>query len=393
VLEVPVPTPLEASRMRDHLATHLPHLTRPQQRGLADWVLGVLLAGTGCQPRVAAALAAVTHAPVATVQQRLREWLRDGADKCCRGTTQIDLAPCFAALLRWVLAWWPATEPLPLALDATLHHDQLVAIVLSVCYRGTALPIAWAIGPANRRAFPWKAPTQQLFAALVGVVPPERLVLVTADRGFWSPALWKTVCGLGWHPLFRVRPDASFAPNGGERVPARTLVQPGEQWVGTGLLYRHRPTRRSVTLVACWAAHAREPWLLATDLPTDAVTPAWYRLRMGIEASFATLKSRGWEWERTRRRAPERVARHWLVLAIASLLSVAVGTWQAAAAPALPHPTPRPPRACSLFQHGRAWLQRHLTQRRALPRHLTLTPDPWPTQVPGVIATAADPAP
>src|SRR6478735_4050071 len=248
-------TPREASTIRAQIATHLPHLTRPQQRGLAEWVLGVLLAGTGCQTRVAAALTAATHTPVATVQQRLREWLRDGADKACPGATQVELAPCFAALLRWVLGWWPPTDPLPLALDATFHHDQLVAIVLSVSYRGTALPIAWAIGPANRTTFPWKAPTQQLVAALAGIVPPERLVLVTADRGFWSPALWETVCGLGWHPLFRVRPDAVFCPDGGRRVVARSLVRPGEQWTGTGVLYRHRSTRCAVTLVACWAAH------------------------------------------------------------------------------------------------------------------------------------------
>jgi len=391
VPEVPVPTPLEASRIPAQIATHLPHLTRPQQRGLADWVRGVLLAGTGCQPRVATALAAATHAPVATVQQRLREWLRDGADKACPGAAQIELAPCFAALLRWIVAWWPPTEPLPLALDATLHHDQLAAIVLSVCYRGTALPIAWAIGPANRRTFGWKEPTQQLFAALQGVVSAERLVLVTADRGFWSPALWETVCALGWHPLFRVRPDATFCPTGGQRVRAQTLVQPGEAWCGEGLLYRHRATRRAVTLVAGWAADAREPWLLATDLPPDAVTPAWYRVRMGIEASFACLKSRGWEWERTRRRAPERVARHWLVLAIALLLSVAVGTWQDAAdSMSLPRPATR---ARSLFQQGRAWLQRQLIRQRALPLRLSLTPEPWPTDVPGVVATAADPAP
>jgi len=384
-------TPREASTIRAQIATHLPHLTRPQQRGLAEWVLGVLLAGTGCQTRVAAALTAATHTPVATVQQRLREWLRDGADKACPGATQVELAPCFAALLRWVLGWWPPTDPLPLALDATFHHDQLVAIVLSVSYRGTALPIAWAIGPANRTTFPWKAPTQQLVAALAGIVPPERLVLVTADRGFWSPALWETVCGLGWHPLFRVRPDAVFCPDGGRRVVARSLVRPGEQWTGTGVLYRHRSTRRAVTLVACWAADAREPWLLATDLPPGTVDPAWYRLRMGIEASFAGFKSRGWEWERTRRRDPARVARHVLVLAIATLLGVTVGTWQETVAPALrsPHAT----RSLSLFQQGRAWLQRQLLRERPLPTRLALHPDPWPIDVPGVVATAADPSP
>ena len=393
-------SPLEASRIADHIATFLPQLTKPQQRGLTDWVHGVLLAGTGCQSRVAAALALATGDAVPTVTQRLREWLRDGADKHAPGATQIELAPCFAALLHWVDAWWPAAEPLLLALDATLHHDQLVAIVLSVCYQGNALPVAWAIGPANRRTFAWGAPTQALFTALADVVPPERLVLVTADRGFWSPALWTAIRALGWHPLLRVRPDAVFCPTGGTRVPAKSLVRPGEEWIGTGELFRHSPVRRPVTLVACWTASAREPWLLATDLPPTAVVPAWYGQRMQIEASFASCKSRGWEWPRTRRRHPSRVARHFLVLAVATLLTLATGTWReqpvssgssgSSGSSATPS---RGPRSLSLFQQGRLWLQQRLAQHRALPARLAFHPAPWPTDIVGVVATAADPSP
>lgn len=401
-------SPPQASTIADHLATFFPQLTKPQQRGLADWVEGVLLAGTGCQSRVAAALALAHHEPVPTVTQRLREWLRDGADKQCPGAAQIELAPCFAALLHWVLAWWPADAPLLLALDATLHHDQLAAIVLSVVVDGSALPVAWAIGPANQRTFAWGAPTQQLFAALAGVVPADRLVLVTADRGFWSPALWQSVRALGWHPLLRVRPDAVFCPDGGVRRPAKALVQPGEEWIGTGVLFRHHAVRLPVTLVACWADPQPEPWLLATDLPPHAVTPAWYGLRMQIEASFAVCKSRGWEWQRTRRRHPTRVERHFLVLAVATLLCVALGTWQEHHPAAVPTPgtttpgttTPgsdaaarRPRRALSLFQQGRLWLRDRLTRHRSLPRLLRLHPAPWPTTLVGILATAADPAP
>ncbi|MGH2618902.1 MAG: transposase, partial [Thermomicrobiales bacterium] len=38
------------------------------------------------------------------------------------------------------------------------------------------------------------------------------------------------------------------------------------------------------------------------------------------------IQSLGWPWERTRRTAPDRIARHWLVLAVATLLDLAVGT-------------------------------------------------------------------
>jgi hypothetical protein len=40
---------------------------------------------------------------------------------------------------------------------------------------------------------------------------------------------------------------------------------------------------------------------------------------MWIEFGFRALKGLGWRWERTRRTDPDRVARHWLVLAVATL--------------------------------------------------------------------------
>ena len=33
-----------------------------------------------------------------------------GADKAAPCRTQVDVAPCFPALLRWVVRWWQGTE-------------------------------------------------------------------------------------------------------------------------------------------------------------------------------------------------------------------------------------------------------------------------------------------
>src|SRR3954463_12623261 len=40
----------------------------------------------------------------------------------------------------------------------------------------------------------------------------------------------------------------------------------------------------------------------------------------------AGIKGLGWQWQRSRRTDPARVARHWLVLAVASLTALAHGT-------------------------------------------------------------------
>ena len=56
---------------------------------------------------------------------------------------------CFAPLLRWVLAWW-CSDRLALAVDPTLKGDDTTAIVISVVYRGCAIPVAWRILHANK---------------------------------------------------------------------------------------------------------------------------------------------------------------------------------------------------------------------------------------------------
>ena len=82
------------------------------------------------------------------IRQRLREWLYDGGDKAARCRSQVDVSTCFKGLLGWLLTGWQGSE-LALALDATLHGDRLVALVVSVLYRGCAIPVAWHLLPAN----------------------------------------------------------------------------------------------------------------------------------------------------------------------------------------------------------------------------------------------------
>jgi hypothetical protein len=374
--------------MLEAIQTHLPPLRPAQQRGLALWVYGTLLAHSGCQSAVLRALGPIfgrgaQHA----LRQMLREWCLDGADKTLAGRHQVEVTACFAPLLGWVLTWWQG-QALALAVDATTLGDRLVILSVSVLYRGSAIPVAWHV-LRGQQPGPWLEPILALLTHLGPAVPETMTVLVLADRGLWSPKLWQAIRILGWHPLLRLRPDVTFRPTGGQRVRADTLVPgPGHAWIGTGVAFKHRTVRRAGTLVVVWEEAAREPWLCLTDLPPDHVGPAWYGLRVWVELGFRTLKSVGWQWQRTRRTAPERVGRHWLVLAIATLWTVAVGTrvedaerWgrePAGVRIVLPPPPGPFRRTVSVFQHGLPWLHWQLLRQRRLWRLLWLRPEPWP---------------
>ena len=103
---------------------------------------GLSLAGSACQNAVAAALS--TKGNWDNLRQRLREWLYDGGDRARPCQTELDVSLCFAPLLRWVLTWW-CSDRLALAVDPTLKGDDTTAIVISVVYRGCAIPVAWRI--------------------------------------------------------------------------------------------------------------------------------------------------------------------------------------------------------------------------------------------------------
>jgi hypothetical protein len=379
--------PREAYPIADALATYRFPVTPAQRRGLALWVYGAILAGSACQAAVVLALLPLAGLQAGhAVRQQLREWLYAGTDKAAPCAAQVDVTACFAPLLRWVLAWWQG-EGVALALDATYRRDRVVVLSVSVLYRGTALPIAWHVTAANRKGA-WLAPSLALLERLAPVVPAEQTVLVLTDRGLWSPTLWNGIRRHGWHPLLRIRPDATFQPTGGKRVPARTLVPgPGHAWVGAGVAFRHQRVRRAATLIVVWEADQREPWLVLTDLAPEAVGPAWYGLRTWAELGFRACKRLGWHWERTRRTDPDRVARHWLVLAVATLWVVATGTREEDAervgrCPARLRVAVPPPaaarRTVSVFARGVLRLRWQLLRLRRVWTQLWLWPEPWP---------------
>ena len=151
------------------LSHQLPTLRPAQQRGLALWVYGTILAHSACQTAVIVAL--LTLGSYAAVRQTLREWLYDGCAKAAPCQTEVIVERCFAPLLRWVLQHWQGRE-IALAVDATLHRTQVAALVVSVLYRGCAIPVAWHILPANRPGA-WMSPLLRLLRSAARLVSTE----------------------------------------------------------------------------------------------------------------------------------------------------------------------------------------------------------------------------
>ena len=385
--------PSECYQMQQTVQQQMPHLRPSQITGLVLWVYGTILAKSGCQNAVAGALATVGS--YNSVRQYLREWLYDGRDRAKPCRVQLDVRTCFVPLLRWVLSLWQS-DRLVLAIDPTMKADQVNSIVISVVYRSCAIPVAWHILPANRPG-QWIAPVVELLDQLSLAVPKDKVVLVMCDRGLRSPRLWKQICSVGWHPYVRQSINTVFCPDGGTRLPAQTLVPgPGHAYVGYGTAFRDTSKRRRGTMIVLWDSDQDEPCVVMTDLRPAEAGVCWYALRFWIELGFKALKSVGWQWQKTRRTDPRRVSRHWLVLAVATLLTLAYGTRvedandlgrapdRLRAPPKVLSPAAsRPRRIISVLYQGITWLSRLLLKGR-LWRRVWLLPEDWPEPSPNL---------
>lgn len=377
----------ELYQLQALIETAFPQLRPSQQRGLSLWVLGAILAQSACESAVLLALVAARCGRPSALRQRLREWLRDGADKVAPCQTTLDVTTCFAPLLGWVLSWWQG-HTLALAVDVTDRGQDVVVLVVSVLYRGTAIPVAWRVLPTYA-ASAWLDGILALLAQLAPAVPADWTVLVLADRGLWSRRLWHALRRHGWHPLLRVQERVTIAPAGGTRLPATALVPgAGHAWLGRGVAFRSPQIQQAATLLVVWAPGHAAPWVLLTDRAPAAIEVVWYALRMWVECGFRALQRLGWQWQRTRRADPTRIARHWLVLAVATLLTLAVGTrledaaWLGVDPARLRTPPTGWPgagrrRTVSVFRRGLTWLTRCLAQGRLWTR-LWLRSEPFP---------------
>jgi hypothetical protein len=323
----------------------------------------------------------------------LREFCYEAKAKRGGPRQEVKVETCFAPLLAWVLSWWEGNQ-LALAVDATTLGQRFVVLVVSVVYRGCAIPVAWTVLPATE-GHAWRGEWLRMLRQVRTAVPRRYFVIVLADRGLYARWLFQRIVRLGWHPLLRINTGGTFRPaQSAHYHPLRELVpRPGTQWVGEGTAFQGLRRRLNCTLLARWEEGYRDPWLLLTDLAPSAGEACWYGLRAWIEQGFKVTKRGGWQWQRTRMSDPQRAARLWLAVAVATLWLLSVGgmaedTLPVSTLPSLTDadsPTSRPRRATqlrlvSIFRQGWISILVALLNHRRLPRGC-FVPEPWPQAV------------
>ena len=291
---------------------HLPDQHAYRVRNLAWMMVGIFYSKSVHLAKIANKIPG--HAYRASREQRLRRFLKNPA---------VRVRPWYRSTAQQLLQAAAATGEIRLIIDATkvsAHHQWLM---VALAYRRRALPMAWT-WVRKSRGHSSGHKQLALLSYVRSLLPPQARVILVGDSEF-TPLLCAAQAW-DWYFVLRQKGSHLFQVQEPSWQRLDSLVtKPGQaRWLENVLLtQRHR---HKCHLLAWWKQGEKEPWLLATNLPSLRAAKRSYRYRMWIEEMFADLKGLGFDLERSRLRHFLRLSRLTLAVAWLYLWLVAFGS-------------------------------------------------------------------
>jgi len=199
-------------------------------------------------------------------------------------------------------------------------------LMVSLAYRRRAIPIAWT-WVKGARGHSSAIKQRALLAYIHELLPPGAAVTIAGDSEFGAVTVLKQLQRWQWGYVMRQKGD-SRVQLADRQVWLRldSLVQKGAspRWLPDAQLTRKHGY--TVHLVVWWKAGEKEPWLLATNLPSLRDALRTYKRRMWIEEMFGDFKKHGFDLESSHLRHFLRLSRLTLIVAFLYVWLVAFGS-------------------------------------------------------------------
>ena len=258
------------------------------------------------------------RAVLLSTERRLSRWLENPA---------IRVREWYASVARDLVQTMAATtKEVRLIFDASRVGSGHQLLIVSLAFRRRALPLAWTWVKSPKGH---SSTTKQLalLAYVRSLVPAGIPVLLVGDSEFGAMAVLEQLDTWKWRYVLRQRASHGVLLEGQTiwQTFGSLVQRPGQsRWVEQALL-----TGRSAyptNLLAYWAKGEKEPWLLATNLPTQREALQAYRRRMWIEEMFGDMKGHGFDLEKTHLHHFLRLSRLTLAVALLYVWLIAAGT-------------------------------------------------------------------
>jgi hypothetical protein len=279
----------------------------------------------------------------------------------------VDMNKFFAPFVRAMQASL-GHETAYLLIDCTQAGKKCRMLLIGLAYHGTVLPVVWKTVKGNKGHV-----TGELHRTLLEQVYPHfrhyRRVVVLGDAEFSNEKVIGWLLKVGWDFVLRfqssyllqLRADEPWQST--QALYQAAHLQPGQvcHWRQVSFTQSHQFADLNVTVQ--WATGEEEVICLVSTLAAREQPHALYEMRYWIETLFGHHKSRAFQLARTHMTTPEHIDRLVLALAIATCLTLGLGTHLILIGQT--HQVDRADRRdLSLFQMGWRWFFRLLALDR-----------------------------
>ena len=215
-------------------------------------------------------------------------------------------------------------QAVPLIIDSNPAGRYCQMLMTSIGYHGRALPLSWETRKGQKGHFPAEA-HDRVLDRTAQLLPEEALVVLVGDGEFGYPARAADARRRGWDVVLRTGEDDIIWIEGEAHALREFRVGPGESLWLEDVLWTHERWG-PVNVLVTWNEGEKSSMYLVTSFPLPEETAYWYRYRFWTEPLFRDDKSMGSHLHLSHLRHPERMSRLLLVVALAYLWIMYLGT-------------------------------------------------------------------
>ncbi len=231
----------------------------------------------------------------------------------------------------WAMQASLGNETAYLIIDCTQAGPKCRTLVIGLAYHGTILPLRWRTVKGKKGHLKGKI-QQEFLAEVWPYFQHHKRVVVLGDAEFSNEPVINWVRQVGWDFVFRFQNRYQLQLTAeSEWLAAKTIhqaasIQAGEvcHWQPVGYTVAHAIP--DLTMTVHWEIDEEEPLCLISTLAAHEAPHYIYEMRFWIETLFGQQKSRGFALNRTRMTTPKHIDRLLLAVAIASCLTLGLGT-------------------------------------------------------------------
>ena len=256
------------------------------------------------------------------------------------------------------------SQPLVLAIDGSTVARGCISLVVSLIYKGRAIPLLWLTRKGKKGHFPEQMHID-LLKAVHDLIPEGTTVIMLGDGEFDGTHWLALLEAYGWKYSCRTAKNSKCYEQGEDFRLMDICPQRGGMTEVAEVGFTDQRVLK-LRVVAYWGREYDEPLYLVTNFPVGREAVHWYKKRYRIETLFSDLKGRGFNLQKSGLRNPERVDRLLIALALAYIWLIDLGEqvlangWEA-----LIHRKDRCD--CSLFTLGKRFLKYVLKNAYPIP--------------------------